>query len=84
MVASFRAKDRITAGGTAAKLDAVLARGEVPRDVKEYPHVGHSFMNNWGFPGPVRIVERIAGMAYSEPEAEDAWQRILTFSRSTR
>ncbi|MGA7055216.1 MAG: dienelactone hydrolase family protein [Mycobacterium sp.] len=79
VVASFGAKDRIAAAGTAAKLDAVLARGEVPRDVKEYPHVGHSFMNNWDFPVPVRIIERILGMAYSEPEAEDAWQRILTF-----
>jgi len=81
VVASFGAKDRIVAGGTAAKLEAVLARGEVPRDIKEYPDVGHSFMNNWGVPGPVRIIERIARMAYSEPEAEDAWQRILGFFR---
>ena len=79
VVASFGAKDRIVAEGTAATLDAVLARGDVPRDVKEYPSVGHSFMNDWQFPGPVRIIERIAGMAYSEPEAEDAWQRIVTF-----
>jgi carboxymethylenebutenolidase len=38
-------------------------------------------MNDWGIPGPVRIIERIARMAYSEPEAEDAWQRIFTFFR---
>jgi carboxymethylenebutenolidase len=36
-------------------------------------------MNNWGVPGPIRVVERVAGMAYSEPEAEDAWQRMLSF-----
>jgi carboxymethylenebutenolidase len=79
LVASFGAKDRIVARGTAAKLEAVLARGDVARDVKEYPGVAHSFMNNWGVPGPIRVVERVAGMAYSEPEAEDAWQRMLSF-----
>jgi carboxymethylenebutenolidase len=79
LVASFGAKDRIVARGTAAKLEAVLAQGDVARDVKEYPDVAHSFMNNWGVPGPIRVVERFAGMAYSEPEAEDAWQRMLSF-----
>jgi len=79
VVASFGAKDHIVPAGTAATLEAALASGDVPRDIKEYGTTGHSFMNNWGFPGPVRVVERIAGMAYSEPEAEDAWQRILSF-----
>jgi carboxymethylenebutenolidase len=79
VVANFGALDRIVASGSAAKLEAALARGNVPRDVKEYPNVGHSFMNDWGIPGPVRIIERLAGMAYSEPEAEDAWQRIVRF-----
>ena len=79
IVASFGAKDRVVARGTAAQLEAVLAQGDVPRDIKEYPDVGHSFMNDWGTPAPVRMVERIAGMAYSAPEAEDAWQRIVAF-----
>jgi carboxymethylenebutenolidase len=79
VVASFGANDRIVGRGTAAKLEAVLADGDVPRDIKEYPNAGHSFMNDWGIPGPVRVVENIARMAYSEPEAEDAWRRILTF-----
>ena len=79
VVASFGAKDRVVARGTAAQLEAVLAQGDVPRDIKEYPDVGHSFMNDWGTPAPVRMVERIAGMAYSAPEAEDAWQRIVAF-----
>jgi carboxymethylenebutenolidase len=79
VVASFGAKDPIVAAGTAAKLDAVLAAGDIPRDVREYPDVGHSFMNDWGIPTPIRVVERVAGMAYSEPEAEDAWQRMLSF-----
>jgi carboxymethylenebutenolidase len=79
LVASFGANDRIVARGTAAKLEAVLAQGDVARDVKEYLDVAHSFMNNWGIPGPIRVVERVAGMAYSEPEAEDAWRRMLSF-----
>jgi carboxymethylenebutenolidase len=79
VVASFGAKDPIVARGTATKLEAVLADGEVPRDVKEYPNVGHSFMNDHAVPAPIRIVAGIAGIAYSEPEAEDAWQRIITF-----
>lgn len=51
---------------------------DVPHDVKEYPNVGHSFTNDWG-PGPVRVVERLVGMAYCRPEAEDAWRRIIDF-----
>ncbi|MGA7051523.1 MAG: dienelactone hydrolase family protein, partial [Mycobacterium sp.] len=79
VVASFGAKDPIVARGTAAKLEAVLIDGQVPHDVKEYPHVGHSFMNDHAVPAPIRLVAGIAGMAYSHPEAEEAWQRILGF-----
>lgn len=80
VVASFGGKDPIVPRGTAAKLEAVLAASGVPRDVKEYPGVGHSFMNNHSsLPALVRIVAGRAGMAYSEPEAEDAWRRITTF-----
>lgn len=78
MVASYGAKDRWLPGA-AAKLEAMLADGDVARDVKEYPVVGHGFMNEWGTPAVLRRVERIAGLAYSEPEAEDAWRRILAF-----
>jgi dienelactone hydrolase len=35
--------------------------------------------HDWGTPRPVQFVERIAGLAYSEPEAEDAWRRIRAF-----
>jgi carboxymethylenebutenolidase len=79
VVASFGAKDPIVARGAAAKLEAVLADGQVPRDIKEYPHVGHSFMNDHPIPAPIRLVTDIAGLAYSKPEAEDAWQRIIAF-----
>jgi carboxymethylenebutenolidase len=79
VVASFGGNDPIVPRGTAAKLEALLADSDVPRDVKEYPNVGHSFMNDHSLPTLVRIIASRAGMAYSEPEAEDAWQRIVTF-----
>ena len=78
VVASYGSKDWMLPGA-AAKLENVLGSGDAPRDVKEYPDVGHSFMNEWGTPGPLRVVERVAGMGYSEPESEDAWRRILAF-----
>lgn len=79
VVASYGARDRLLPRGAAANLQAALTDGGVPCDVKEYPNVGHSFMNNWGTSAALRAVERIAGLAYSEPEAEDAWRRILAF-----
>ncbi|BDX35143.1 carboxymethylenebutenolidase [Mycobacterium antarcticum] len=78
IVASYGADDRLLPGA-AAKLEEGLAPSEVPRDIKEYPGAGHSFMNEWGTPSPLRIVERIAGLHHSAPQAEDAWQRILEF-----
>lgn len=78
MVASYGAKDR-TLPGAATKVEAVLTEGGVPHDVKEYPDVGHSFMNDWGFPTPMPVLERVVGFNYSAPEAEDAWRRILDF-----
>jgi carboxymethylenebutenolidase len=79
VVASFGRNDPIVPRGTAAKLEALLADNGVPSDVKEYPNAGHSFMNDHRLPTLVRIIAGRAGMAYSEPEAEDAWQRIVTF-----
>lgn len=79
VVASYGAKDRITRTGSAAELEAVLAKGGVARDIKEYENVGHAFMNDFGIPAPFTVIERLAAMSYSEPEAEDAWRRILTF-----
>ena len=75
VVASFGAQYYIVACGIAARLESVLARGDVPRDIKEYPDVGHSFMNDWRLPGPMRTVERAVGLSYCADEAEDALQR---------
>ena len=60
----------------------MLERGGVAHDVKEYPGVGHSFMNDWDVPIPLRFITGIAalaGIGYSETESEDAWKRILDF-----
>lgn len=78
MVASYGARD-LTLKGAAAKIEAALTDGGVPHDVKEYPQVGHSFMNEFGEPDVLTPVLRAARFAYSEPEAEDAWRRILAF-----
>jgi len=78
MVASYGSRD-LMLRGAAPRVEADLAAGEVPHDVKEYPGVGHGFMNDWGYPPVVQFVERIAGLSYSQSEAEDAWTRILAF-----
>lgn len=82
IVASYGAKDRIVRAGSASALEAVLAKGDVARDIKEYPAVGHSFMNRSGLPTQFSVVENLAGLAYSAPEAEDAWARIFAFFKT--
>ncbi|KUI46111.1 carboxymethylenebutenolidase [Mycobacterium sp. GA-1199] len=77
-VASYGARD-LMLKGAAAKLDALLADGDVPRDIKEYRDVGHCFMNDLETRGPLKVIQSIARMSYSAPEAEDAWQRIFAF-----
>ena len=79
VVASYGANDHIARRGSAARLDAALELGDVPRDIKEYPGVGHGFINDWRFSGPLRVIERAAGMSHAPDEAEDAWQRITDF-----
>ena len=78
IVASYGADDRLLPRA-AAKLEESLAPSGVARDIKEYPGVGHSFMNEWKTPSPLHVVERITGLHHSAPQADDAWQRILAF-----
>ena len=77
VVASYGAKDR-TLRGTAAELDAALARAGAERDVHEYPDAGHSFLNRHDL-GPGGALLRVAGIGYHGPSAEHAWGRILRF-----
>lgn len=79
LVASYGARDPLLKGA-AAELTEILERAAVPHDVKEYPGVGHSFMNDWrDAPARLRIIERLPNFAYAQPESDDAWQRITTF-----
>jgi len=76
VVGSYGAKDRWNQG-VAAQLQRALERALVAHDVKEYPDVGHSFMNNhqsfW-----FKLL-RFSGIAYDEPATLDARRRIATF-----
>ena len=64
--------------GTAGQLERILTEVGVEHDVKEYEAAGHSFLNRHNA-GPLAVLERVAGFAYHEPSAEDAWARILRF-----
>jgi carboxymethylenebutenolidase len=64
VVGSYPDKDFTTRAGQ--KLDAALARYDVPHDIKIYPNTRHSFFND-------------QGPAYAEAAARDSWPRILSF-----
>jgi carboxymethylenebutenolidase len=75
IVGSFGARDRMLPGA-AARLATTLEGLGVEHDVKEYPGVGHSFMNDHG---GLMAVARVFGMGYDASASEDAWRRILAF-----
>ncbi len=75
VVASFGARDR-TLRGAAAQLSGTLDKLSVESDVKEYPGVGHSFLNRFNT-GPFSPVVKVLGFNYDHAAAEDAWGRIL-------
>ncbi len=77
IVASYGKRDRIFRGA-AAELEGVLTRVGVTHDVQEYPDAGHSFLNRHNL-GPFSALEKVAGLNYHQPSAEDAWARILRF-----
>ncbi|MET0453582.1 MAG: dienelactone hydrolase family protein [Mycobacterium sp.] len=79
VVASYGGLDK-TLRGDAQRLTEVLDRGGVPYDVKEYPNVGHSFMNDWrGAPLRLKVFEYFKDWRYYEAESDDAWDRIYRF-----
>jgi carboxymethylenebutenolidase len=77
IVASFGAKDR-TLRGAADRLEGALTADGVDHDVKEYPDVGHSFLNDHDS-GFVAVVGRLMGSDHHEPSANDARARIVSF-----
>ena len=79
IVASYGARD-VSLRGAAAKLDRTLHDLDVPRDVKEYPTAGHSFLNERFFgPSVTHSVQRVLHLGPDPVAAPDAWARIESF-----
>ncbi len=79
VLGSYGGKDR-GLRGAAARLDAELTRVGVEHEVTEYPHAGHSFLNDeMGGPWFLRPVLRLAGMGPEPATAAVAWGRIDEF-----
>lgn len=74
VVASYGARDPINPRRGPA-MQAVLARNNIPHDVKVYDGAGHSFANK--YPGEQLL--RIIGFGYNEDATEDAWRRVFDF-----
>jgi carboxymethylenebutenolidase len=76
IVGSYGARDPM---GTRhpERLRSALTALQVPHDVKVYPDSGHRFMTEAS--GAGAVLARFARMAYQEPDAADAWQRIYAF-----
>jgi carboxymethylenebutenolidase len=78
VVASYGRRDPAFRGA-AEKLDGALTALGVEHDVKEYDGAGHSFLNRHNMGQPLTALQRVAGLGYHHPSAEDAWRRILVF-----
>lgn len=79
VVSSYGALDRIFAP-QGRRLEEHLSALGVAHDVKVYDGVGHSFMNRTA--GAAAWVARVPTpmrVGYSQPEADDAWARMLAF-----
>ncbi len=81
IVASY-GRDDASLRGEAAKMQAALRRFGVPHDVKEYPGVGHGFMNdhppedgNWVF----SLLSWVSNTRYDASATQDARARIIDF-----
>jgi carboxymethylenebutenolidase len=78
LVASFGKRDP-GLPGRAQRLEQALTELGVEHDIKEYPGVGHAFMNRINVGPALNPLMRLVRMHYDHPSAEDSWQRILTF-----
>jgi carboxymethylenebutenolidase len=79
IVASYGGKDPLIPGA-GRKLKRTLTRVGIEHDLKIYPGVGHSFMNDVPVgPGPMPQVMRIANAGPKPEAAADAWRRIEVF-----
>jgi carboxymethylenebutenolidase len=79
VVGSYGERDRIMVP-QAARLVELLDRAGVEHDVKVYPGVGHSFLNQHdGWQGAVSRLPSPMATGYDAAAAEDAWARIFGF-----
>jgi carboxymethylenebutenolidase len=81
VIGSFGAKDR-PLRGAAERLERALTTAGVDHDVKEYPDVGHAFLNNHAgedIPFLLVLTSKISGAGYNEVAARDARGRIVAF-----
>jgi carboxymethylenebutenolidase len=81
VVGSYGAKDPATRGA-GERLSRILTEVGVDHDVKTYPDVGHSFMNDHDpadLPALFAVQFRLTGNPYHEPSAQDARRRIVEF-----
>jgi carboxymethylenebutenolidase len=78
VVASFGKRDP-ELPGRAERLERALTELGVAHDVKEYPDVGHAFMNRINVGPALTPLTKLVHMNYDHPSAEDSWRRILNF-----
>ncbi len=79
VVGSYGAQDR-SLRGAAGDLEAALDHHGVEHDIKEYPEVGHSFLNELPTgPRPMQPLFRVLGVAPEPDVISDAWGRIDSF-----
>ncbi len=79
VVASYGARDPMVRGA-GDRLAAALRTLHVEHDVRTYPGVGHSFVNDHGL-GPLAALERVVGLGHDRAASADAWQRLVAFLR---
>ena len=78
VVASYGGKDRMFLSH-AKRLEDHLTALRVDHDVKIYEDAGHSFLSYDNGPAWMARIPTPMHAGYSEPDAEDAWRRILDF-----
>jgi carboxymethylenebutenolidase len=83
IVGSYGAKDRLLRGA-ANRLERTLTVVGVDHDVKEYPGVGHGFLNDHeGARDPLPVLFAVMGSwmasGYDDASAQDARRRIVAF-----
>jgi carboxymethylenebutenolidase len=79
VVASYGGRDPLIPGA-GRRVERTLVKLGIEHDMKIYPGVGHSFLNDVPVgPGPLPTIMKVANVRVRPAEAADAWQRIEAF-----